>query len=186
MPSRNSIPSIIPGRRFLAIEFAPFALRGDHRHHAFRRADDQSFAQRHDGLRIAEEIMAPDRQVGARSAQPFGREEQDGSGGGTAIAFAVNGCEESRQHAGGHRQGTVPRGRGKRGSRFLIPPPGAIPVPGAGRFPGRQAVGLLFQQPATGKTAGVGQRSVATARQGLPPPRAPSAGSRPRHLLQPR
>jgi len=83
-------------------------------------------------------------------------------------------------------QGTVPRGRGKRGSRFLIPPPGAIPVPGAGRFPGRQAVKLLFQQPATRRIAGVGQRSVATARQGLPPPQAPSAGSRPRHLLQPR
>jgi hypothetical protein len=50
--------------------------------------------------------------------------------------------------------GSVPRGRGKRGSRFLIPPKGANPVPGPGRFPGRQAVGLLFQQPVKRWSAG--------------------------------
>ncbi len=35
-------------------------------------------------------------------------------------------------------QGTVPRGRGKRGSRFLFPPDGAIPFPGPGQV-SRQA-----------------------------------------------
>jgi len=39
-------------------------------------------------------------------------------------------------------RGTVARGRGKRGSRFLIPPKGAIPFPGPGRV-SRQAGGRV-------------------------------------------
>ena len=58
-------------------------------------------------------------------------------------------------------RGTVPHGLGKSGA-FPDPPGGAIPFPGSGRFPGRQAVGLLSQHPA--KDASWGTRSVRSCR----------------------
>ena len=78
----------------------------DHRHHAIGRADDQTVAQRRDARRIAEEIIAPDRQADADPSQRFGQPEQNCRGGGKdgdkAVAFAMHRLEESRKHAGGH------------------------------------------------------------------------------------
>ncbi len=65
-------------------------------------------------------------------------------------------------------QGTVPRGRGKRGSRFLVPPGGAIPFPGSGRV-SRQAGGRIALSAPWRSPPGRGVRATPAASARRPP-----------------
>jgi len=88
-------------------------------------------------------------QPGAQSPRPAPAPPTAGASRppGRALACVALGPADLR--------GTVPHGRGKRGSRFLIPPKGAIPVPGPGRF-SRQAGGrIAFSAPCQGGCQGV-------------------------------
>ncbi len=60
-------------------------------------------------------------------------------------------------------RGTVPRGRGKR-MRFLIPPNGAIPFPGPGRFSRQTGGRIALSAPSQG-----GCQGTITARGPEPP-----------------
>jgi hypothetical protein len=66
--------------------------------------------------------------------------------------------------------GGVAQGRGKRGLRFLIPPKGAIPVPGPGRFSQQAGGRIAFSAPCKRPTPSVPRAGCAQARAAVTPP----------------